>query len=31
MQLPGVGPLAGTSVTSRVSADALLAGVTVQY
>ena len=31
MQLPGVGPLAGTSVTSRVSADALVAGVAVQY
>ncbi len=31
MQLPGVGPLPGTSVTSRVSADALDAGVTVQY
>ena len=28
---PGVGPLAGTSVTSRVSADALALGVTVRY
>lgn len=31
LQVPGVGPLAGTSVTSRISADALAAGVTVRY
>jgi long-chain fatty acid transport protein len=30
-QVPGVGPLPGTSVTSRVSADALGLGVTVRY
>jgi long-chain fatty acid transport protein len=28
---PGVGPLAGTSVTSRVSADALIGGLTVKF
>jgi long-chain fatty acid transport protein len=31
VQLPGVGPIPGTSVTSRVSADALDAGFTVRY
>ena len=31
IQLPGVGPVAGTSVTSRISADAVSAGLTVQY
>lgn len=31
LQLPGIGPLAGTSVRSRVSADAIAAGVTVLY
>ncbi|MHB1033309.1 MAG: OmpP1/FadL family transporter [Pirellulales bacterium] len=30
-QAPGVGPLAGTSATSSVSADALTAGFTVRY
>jgi len=28
---PGAGPLPGTSVTSRISADALSAGLTLQY
>ena len=31
MVLPGVGSLAGTSVTSKISADALAAGVTMRY
>jgi long-chain fatty acid transport protein len=31
MYLPGVGALAGTSVTARTSADAVAAGVTVRY
>ena len=31
IQFPGTGPLAGTSVASRVSADAISAGVTVRY
>ena len=31
MNLPGVGALAGTSVTSKISADALAAGVTMRY
>ena len=30
-QVPGVGPIPGTSVTSRVSADAAVVGVTVRY
>jgi len=30
-QLPAVGALAGTSVTSKISADALVAGVTMRY
>ena len=29
--MPGVGPLAGTEVTSQISADALNFGITVQY
>jgi long-chain fatty acid transport protein len=29
--MPGVGPLAGTSVTNKVSADAVSAGVTLRY
>ncbi|NLE56793.1 MAG: hydrocarbon degradation protein [Planctomycetes bacterium] len=31
MYAPGVGPLPGTSVTNKISADALAAGVTMRY
>ena len=31
LQFPGLGPIPGTSVTSNISADALAAGLTIQY
>jgi long-chain fatty acid transport protein len=31
LQVPGLGPLAGTSVASKISADALTAGFTLRY
>jgi long-chain fatty acid transport protein len=31
IQIPGVGPLVGTSVTNKISADAISAGVAVRY
>lgn len=31
MQAPGIGPIPGTSVTSRVSADAVALGINVRY